>query len=186
MMNKLFSFILLVLSVHSVNASDFQDNLTAAERGNAAAQLLTGFNYSLGDGVLQDDKQAVSWYRKAAEQGYDRAQFILGVLYENGTGVPQDDKQAMEWYSKADKQAYANAQYGLGIMYFKGGYILKDKQLDTLNYKQSYMWFNLARYNGSDVSKVMKALNVILLPNDINIAQSMSKICLESNYTECD
>ena len=46
--------------------------------------------YSKGQGVPQDDKQAVYWYRKAAEQGFASAQSNLGVMYANGHGVPQD------------------------------------------------------------------------------------------------
>jgi uncharacterized protein len=37
-----------------------------------------------GQGVPQDDAQAVAWYRKAAEQGYAAAQVNLGVMYANG------------------------------------------------------------------------------------------------------
>ena len=33
------------------------------------AQVNLGVMYDNGEGVLQDDKEAVKWYRKAAEQG---------------------------------------------------------------------------------------------------------------------
>jgi TPR repeat protein len=38
-----------------------------AEKGDARAQYLIGVKYDFGNGVLEDDKEAVKWYRKAAE-----------------------------------------------------------------------------------------------------------------------
>ena len=98
-MRRLVGFILLVFSALSVNASDFQSNLKAAEQGDAAAQYSLGVLYSTGEGVLQDDKKAITWYRKAAEQGHAHAQFNLGIGYATGVGVLQDDKKAYMWFN---------------------------------------------------------------------------------------
>ena len=74
----------------------------AAEQGDAGAQYLLGRMYEDGDGVRQDDAEAVKWYRKAAEQGIAGAQFYLGVMYHfGGDGVRQDDAEAVKWYRKA-------------------------------------------------------------------------------------
>ena len=35
--------------------------------------------YASGEGVPEDDKEAVKWYRLAAEQGYAQAQYNLGL-----------------------------------------------------------------------------------------------------------
>ncbi len=51
-----------------------------AELGDAKAQYNLGQMYRKGQGVSQDDKQAVKWYRKAAEQGFAAAQGNLGVI----------------------------------------------------------------------------------------------------------
>jgi TPR repeat protein len=40
-----------------------------AERGDAAAQYNLGVCYHNGDGVEEDAKEAVKWFRKAAAQG---------------------------------------------------------------------------------------------------------------------
>ena len=40
-----------------------------ADQGNASAQYNLGQIYRQGQGVPQDDKTAVKWYRLAAEQG---------------------------------------------------------------------------------------------------------------------
>lgn len=145
-MRILFGFILLVFNAFSVNASDFQSNLKAAEQGDAAAQYYLGVLYSSGVGVLQDDKKAITWYRKSAEQGHAPAQYSLGVLYSSGVGVLQDDKIAVIWYRKAAEQGHAHAQFNLGIGYATGVGVIQ-------NDKKAYMWFNLSRYNGFDVSK---------------------------------
>ena len=55
-----------------------------AEQGYASAQFNLGVMYSKGEGVKQDDIEAVKWYRKAAEQGHKNAQYNLGVMYYDG------------------------------------------------------------------------------------------------------
>ena len=64
----------------------------AAEQGNASAQYNLGVRYANGEGVPQDDAEAVKWYRLAAEQGDASAQYNLGVRHANGEGVPQQIK----------------------------------------------------------------------------------------------
>ena len=51
-----------------------------AEQGNALAQYELGFMYDQGQGVRQDDAEAVKWYGLAAEQGYAGAQNALDQL----------------------------------------------------------------------------------------------------------
>jgi TPR repeat protein len=53
--------------------------------------------YEKGQGVPQDYKEAVKWYRKAAEQGDASGQFMLGDMYWEGTGVPKDAPTAYMW-----------------------------------------------------------------------------------------
>ncbi len=62
--------------------------LALAEQGSAKAQFNLGLMYADGEGVSQNDAEAVNWYRKAAEQGLADAQYNLGVMYDNGRGVP--------------------------------------------------------------------------------------------------
>ncbi|WED79442.1 tetratricopeptide repeat protein [Aeromonas allosaccharophila] len=71
----------------------------AAEQGLAEAQIVLGLMYARGEGVAQDDKQAVVWTRKAAEQGDAKAQLLLGAMYFDGRGVAQDYKLAYVWSS---------------------------------------------------------------------------------------
>ena len=112
--------LVLVLATSMAAAQDYDAGLAAAqsgdfatalrewtplaEQGNAKAQHNLGFMYSNGQGVPQDDAEAVKWYRLAAEQGDTEAQFNLGLMYRNGQGVPQDYAEAVKWYRLAAEQ----------------------------------------------------------------------------------
>ena len=115
--------------------------LPLAEQGDTNAQFNLGVIYQKGQGVKQDDFEAVKWYRQAAEQGNARAQFNLGVMYDNGRGVKQDDVEAVKWYRQAAEQGDANAQFNLGVMYFNGDGVRQDDE-------QAKEWFGKACDNG--------------------------------------
>ena len=78
----------------SVGESDIVITKKAAEQGDVSAQNSLGDMYYLSTGVLQDYKQAFTWYRQAAEQGHAGAQNNLGVIYARGKGVPPERRQA--------------------------------------------------------------------------------------------
>jgi uncharacterized protein len=79
-----------------------------AEQGDAYVQTLLGGMYERGDGVPQDDKTAVKWYKLAAEQGYVDAQSNLGVMYAFGDGVIQDNVYAHMWANLAASNGSEN------------------------------------------------------------------------------
>jgi len=113
-----------------------------AEKGNAPlVQIYLGSMYRDGDGVPQDYKEAVRWFRRAAEQGYDLAQFQLGMLYVTGEGVPQDYKEAMRWIRLAADQGLADAQHALGLLYYRGEGVKQD-------YAEAARWYRLAADQG--------------------------------------
>ena len=62
-------------------ATAFSQWMPLAEQGDADAQYNLGVMYDNGEGVTQDDAEAVKWYRRAAEQGNAFAQHNLGVMY---------------------------------------------------------------------------------------------------------
>ena len=87
--------VIIAIAVYFSFVSDFnqkpqQEYRLAAEQGDAMAQTNLGWMYDNGEGVPEDDTEAVKWYRKAAEQGYAMAQHNLGWMYANGEGVPED------------------------------------------------------------------------------------------------
>ena len=76
-------------------------DLQAAEQGDAEVRFNLGVMYANGDGVPEDDAEAVRWYRLAAEQGHARAQGNLGSMYANGEGVIKDAVMAHMWFNFA-------------------------------------------------------------------------------------
>jgi TPR repeat protein len=66
--------------------------------------------YEFGEGVPENDAEAVKWYRKAADQGHAKAQSNLGVMYYNGDGVPENHVRAYVWLSMAKTQGYESAK----------------------------------------------------------------------------
>jgi hypothetical protein len=84
--------------------------LPLAEQGNAEAQYDLGVMYLRGQGVLQDYKEAVKWFRLSAEQGNANAQYNLGLLYYKGEGFPKDYKEAVRLFRLSAKQGDASAQ----------------------------------------------------------------------------
>lgn len=117
-----------------------------AKSGDAEAQYDLGWVYYEGEGVIQDYKEAVKWFRLAAEQGDAPAQCSLGYMYGNGDGVIQDYKEAAKWCRLAAEQGDASAQHNLGWMYGKGEGVIQD-------YKESYFWFLIATANGHEDAK---------------------------------
>ena len=88
----------------------FKLHLNAAERGNVRAMVSLGFCYESGDGVPENQVEALRWYLRAAEQnpdyddGFaDEAKHRLAESYEFGRGLPQNDEEAEKWYSYWEK-----------------------------------------------------------------------------------
>src|SRR5579864_7696819 len=98
----------------------------AADQGSAEAQCGLANMYREGQGVPQDDKEAVWLYRLSAEKGWPPAQFNLGVMYDNGRGVPQDYAEAARWYKITADLDIADAEYNLGVLYANGKGVPQD------------------------------------------------------------
>ncbi len=177
-------------------ADDFQDGLTAynagdyatalekwrplAERGDARAQAILGVMSANGQGVPHDSAEAVKWYKLAADQGDASAQYNLGMMYQNGRGVPQDGAEALKGYKLAADQDYADAQFTLGLMYVNGRGVPQD-------YVTAHMWFNIAAANGAEKAEELRDLLAERMsPANISDAQARARLCMASNYTDCD
>ena len=81
-----------------------------AVAGYSSAQLNSGLIYASGQGVPQNDAEAVRWYRMAADQGDAN----LGTMCGRGQGVPQDRGGALASYGRREGEALA--QFNLGAM----------------------------------------------------------------------
>ena len=126
----------------------------AAECGYAKAQYNLGTMYANGQGIRQDDAEAmkwcrleaVKWYRLAAEQGHIEAQFTLGMIKQDGLGVPQDAAEAAKWCRLAAEQGHAEAQCQLGRMYDQGRGVPQDNG-------EALRWFRLSVKQGNAVAQ---------------------------------
>ncbi len=87
-----------------------------AEQGNAKAQYNLGLMYRKGQGVAQDDAEAVGWWRKAAEQGNARAQRARGIMDRYGYGVAKDFVLAHMWYNLAAAQGNFGSGWERGVV----------------------------------------------------------------------
>jgi hypothetical protein len=151
----------------------------AADQGYASAQFNLGFMYNKGKGVPLDDTEAVKWYRKAAEQGDAKAQSNLGFMYQHGEGVTQDYTEAVKWYRKAAEQGQAGAQYNLGFKYRTGEGVPQD-------YVRAHMWWNLASHTTPDGARWRDEIAKQMTPTQIAEAERRARVCLDSNYKDCD
>jgi len=91
-----------------------------AEAGDAASRVTLGWMHRRGDGVDQDDAEAVRWYRLAAEQGDPDGIDSLGWMYETGRGVEQDDLLAISLYRSSAARGHTQAMWNLGRLIESG------------------------------------------------------------------
>ena len=103
----------VLLASNAFAAPDFDETMAEAKQGAAYAQFNLGVMYDNGDGIPENDAEAVKWYRKAADQGHAKAQSNLGVMYYNGDGVPENHVRAYVWLSMAKTQGYESAKKGV-------------------------------------------------------------------------
>jgi TPR repeat protein len=142
------------------SAQDFDAGVTAYEAGDYA--------------------RALREWRPLAEQGDMKAQFNLGRMYHAGNGVPQDYITTVAWYLKAAEQGDAQAQLWVGVMYAFGMGVPQD-------YETAHMWYNLASRNGdADGSRYRDGLAAKMTPENISEAQRRARVCLASEYQDCD
>jgi len=117
-----------------------------AEQGFTDAQYNLGLMYERGEGVTQDQTEAIRWFRLAAEQGVAEAQYKLGHRFAEGYGVPQGFAEAVKWYQAAAEQGLAVAQIRLGLLHANGEGVPQD-------YVQAHKWFNLTSADSQFVNR---------------------------------
>ena len=133
----------------------------AAENGCSHAMTCLGNVYWEGDGVEQDEDEAIKWYKLAAAHGDSDAVEILmdeiGLDYseeplewcvkvaENGGTDAQlylaemyggkDFEESLKWYKLAAEGGNRDAIYHLGHIYYYGDGVEQ-------SYKEAYYWFD--------------------------------------------
>ena len=177
---RLILILTALLTFQSAAASEFDEMKALADKGLAWAQFNLALMYDKGEGVPENDAEAVKWYRKAADQGYVKAQYNLALMYANGEGVPENDAEAVKWYRKAAEQGYANAQSVLGVMYGTGEGVPE-------NNIRAYVWFSMAKTQGdTGAASNIDILKPQMTPQQIADGQALASKCYESDYKDCD
>lgn len=103
-MKLFFSFLIILVSLHSAEQESFWETYTAALRGDKVAQFQTGVIYERGIGVEANQTRAAEWYLKSAQQGYIDAQFNVAIMFIRGRGMEHNVTQGMMWLASAAKQ----------------------------------------------------------------------------------
>jgi len=99
----------------------------AAELGHVPSMTALALAYRRGEGVAQDDRQAVAWYLRAAEGGDGLAMNNLGFMQARGLGgLPNDQQAAAQWYQRAAEAGDAAAMGNLGERYRTGNGVPRD------------------------------------------------------------
>jgi uncharacterized protein len=133
-MNKhiLPAILLLVMIVVPVYANDFQEGLDAihemsyekalkkliplAEHGHPVAQYNIGVMHEWGNGVPQDNANALKWYKRSAERSNKDAQNNLGALYSKGEGTEQNFIEALKWFIISAESGSEGGQKNIQIV----------------------------------------------------------------------
>lgn len=127
-----------------------------ANAGNSNAQVRLGSLYYMGQGVPEDEKQAIFYWKKAASQGSADAMYQLGSAYLFGNQaartVPDPDREAATWYFQAASAGHAEAQYHLGLLFLAGKGVIDNRT-------EAARWFRKAAAHGHAEAK--KALSII-------------------------
>ena len=182
------------IAKQSFDSGDYKTALVAwgplGEEGHGKSQVMLGYAYKKGIGVVKNNKTSFKWYSKAAAQGDSYAQFKVGTAYTDGEGVLGNNQTAVKWFNLAAKQGFGNAQYMLAVNYYNGRGVGKD-------YKRAYMWSTLALHNGTQLANNIKGKITGRLMSyhpkngwrdeygSLSEAREMSRICLESAYQTC-
>jgi TPR repeat protein len=104
------------------NQSEQEQLREAADSGDSTAQSLLAICLAKGrGGFVNDDVEAIKWFRKSAKAGNSTGMFYLGCMYEQGRGgLDKDDEVAVEWFQKSAEAGNSTGMCYLGCMYEQG------------------------------------------------------------------
>lgn len=110
-----------------IDSTTFDLLLSAADKGDSAAEQIVADCYANGNGVDKDLSKALEWYLKAAEHDNPYAQYTSGVLLLSGEPpIVQDQTKGIELLKKAAASGLPAAQFDLGMLYINGTVVEKD------------------------------------------------------------
>lgn len=113
---------------YRMKTSEFSlaQHMEAATRGTLSAQMELGYRFLDGQGVAQDEREALRWFRMAAAQGYSRALWLVGWMILEGRGTDQDIDRGLHHLWLAAEAGFAFAYFTLGNLFERGLGIAQD------------------------------------------------------------
>jgi TPR repeat protein len=106
----------------------------------------------------------------------------LAQDFDKGLDAAQagDYATALREWTPLAEQGHASAQINLGFMYEKGYGVPQD-------FVASHVWNNLGAANGDKLGGTNRDnLAQRMTPDQIAEAQRRARVCMASNYTDCD
>ncbi|MGH6893481.1 MAG: tetratricopeptide repeat protein, partial [Dongiaceae bacterium] len=85
-----------------------------AEQGDVAMQLLVGSIYDYGQGVPQDDAEAIKWYEMAANRGSAKGQYQAGAVYARSPQI-KNNVEGYKWLTIAARTLGGGGDVQSGI-----------------------------------------------------------------------
>lgn len=89
-----------------------------AQAGKEEWKLKLAYMYFYGDGVRQDNQQAIELFHELATAGHTVAQFTLWKIYKANSAAPSSD--GIYWLQKAAGQGHTEAMYTLASLMLIG------------------------------------------------------------------
>src|SRR5215472_1322536 len=112
--------------------TEFQELMTKAQSGDAAAQYQVGLAYDMGKHVARDSNEAARWFEKSAEQGYPPAEGAYGLWNRQSNSAV-----AERWILRAAGHGDASTQFWLGVAYDQNWFGTTDSQLALKWYQKA-------------------------------------------------
>jgi len=131
---------------HYDKAKEIWEGLAA--KGNTTALINLANMFQQGQGVTEDQKEAMGYVERAANLGDARAQYELGMAHEKGIVRERDIEKAAAWLKKSAEQDDSDGQFAYGVMLATA----KGKGLDKATPAQraeAITWLKKAKANGN-------------------------------------
>ncbi|AYV80405.1 MAG: hypothetical protein Harvfovirus1_30 [Harvfovirus sp.] len=117
--------------------------LKSANLGSRASMRVLGDRYSCGNGVRQDYKEALVWYKKSDDvEQDDYVMLNIGDHYHWGMGVSKNETEAMSWYMRSAMLDNGTAMTRIADFYYFRYGVERD-------HKEALKWYNKAALQGN-------------------------------------
>ncbi|MGI9548452.1 MAG: trypsin-like peptidase domain-containing protein [Bdellovibrionales bacterium] len=116
----------------------------ASQNGYKTSMNLLGSMYYQGQGVPQDYKKAMKFFKAASSQkSITDSKYTIASMYARGEGVSKNHKEAIRWHQLAVESGSLKSLAILGAYYYFG------TDETPQDYKKAFKYFKTAAQHGS-------------------------------------